>query len=353
MAKRLRWFYLGWIAPLVRLARDAFDILRWTVRPFEVLKALGPSKWLRRIVLNQPGVQPNAVIDPARLVHDMVVLQHLLESRAVIDGRVDYRALGESDEFNALVRRAADLAEVRPEAFSSDAERTAFWINLYNVLCMHGIVALGLRSSAMELPTFFARVAYRIGSWTFTPDDMLNGVLRRGRRRPGGASPQFSADDPRMAFSPALVDPRIHGAVVCVAASCPPVKFYSAEHLDHQLDLATRNLLDATVRANVTRRRIELPLQFHYYAADFGRPLQMREFVLQYLSPERRDQLQQAFDESWPIRFQRYDWALNHPTPSSKELSPCRRPSRLSLRRLKKCCSSGSVPCRDVGCEAD
>ena len=76
------------------------------------------------------------------------------------------------------------LQAIDPGDMSDDESRIAFWINLYNVLAIHGVLELGIRESVMEIPTFFGVVAYRVGDFVLTLDEIENGVLRRNAPHP-------------------------------------------------------------------------------------------------------------------------------------------------------------------------
>jgi hypothetical protein len=177
-------------------------------------------------------------------------------------------------------------------------------------MVFHGIVALGIRRTVWEMRAFFARVAYRVGGFTLTADDVEHGILRGNaahgflRRRP------FGAHDPRLALAVHPVDPRIHFAITCGAQSCPPVGAYRAEVLDQQLDLAARNFLNQEVavdaRGCVTCSRI-----LEWYAVDFEGAGGLGAFLARYL-------------DAGPVRdavggrarpcdaFRTYDWSLQH-----------------------------------------
>lgn len=317
-----------------RIVRDGLDVVRWANSPLEVIKGSAPSGLIKRVVLNEQPCIRRALTSPEVLGKSLQAMRHLLDSEAIVDGLVDYRALRGSTLYAEFVERTLALRHVYPCEFESDAERVAFWLNLYNALCIHGVIALGLRESAMEMPSFFARVAYRVGEWTFTPDDMLNGVLRRGRRRPNGSTRQFAPHDPRLAYCAATVDPRIHGGLVCLARSCPPVAFYSGAKLEAQLDLAAGHLIAGSVEVDVERRRIQLPLQMYYYAEDFGERANVERYVVRHAPEELRELAERAFRERWAIVWQPYDWAFNSPgqpllapapTASSEPVPACSR----------------------------
>ena len=81
---------------------------------------------------------------------------------------------------------------------------------MYNVLAIHGVIATGVRESVMEIPSFFGVVAYRVGNFVLTLDEIENGILRRNAPHPATGSRLFDDDDPRLALCPSRVDPRIH-----------------------------------------------------------------------------------------------------------------------------------------------
>ncbi|HEX7788305.1 MAG TPA: DUF547 domain-containing protein, partial [Methylomirabilota bacterium] len=226
------------------------------------------------------------------------------------DGRLDYTALRASPAWAEAAERAGALQSVSLGDLAGRQSRLAFWINVYNAMVLHGIVALGIRRTVWEVRGFYHRVAYRVGGFTLTADDVEHGILRGNaahgllRRRP------FGGRDPRLALAVHPVDPRMHFAITCGAQSCPPVGVYRAAVLDQQLDLATRNFLNQEVALDaggcVTCSRI-----LEWYAADFDSAGGLGAFLLRYL-------------DAGPVRdavagrprpcdqFRSYDWSLQH-----------------------------------------
>ena len=154
-------------------------------------------------------------------------------------------------------------------------------------------------------------VAYRVGDFVLTLDEIENGVLRRNAPHPATKSRLFDDDDRRLALCPSHVDARIHAALVCASTSCPPVAFYDAEKLDEQLDLATANYVAADVEVDDAEKVIRLPITFRYYQADFGRRAGLRLFLLRHSSGSQREALEAAFDANYDLAYRRYDWSLN------------------------------------------
>lgn len=293
-----------------RALGDARDVYRRARNVREVARALLPARMQKRMVLNAEAPDGDPV-DADALAQEMRRLRNHLQGEAIDDaGRVAYAGLGESATFRALCASARHLHGVRADDFADDDARHAFWINLYNALAIHGVLALQIEHSVMEIPSFFARVAYQVGRDTFTLDDIENGVLRRNAGHPVGGSPLFGKDDPRLAFCVERVDPRIHAALVCASTSCPPVAFYDRERIDQQLALAAANYVASEIL--LEDERVLLPIVFRYYASDFGDgPDGVWDFLLEQAQGDQRAALQAARDAGARFDYRRYDWSLN------------------------------------------
>jgi hypothetical protein len=196
-------------------------------------------------------------------------------------GRVDHARLARSAAFAAAVEAAHALAGARPEALTDQPARLAFWINVYNALARHGIVALCVRRSVLGVWNFFGRVSYRVGREVFSLDDIEHGLLRANRRRKLPPLRPFGAADPRRALMMTSPDPRYHFAISCGAASCPPVGVYRAAVVDAQLELATRNFVNQEVA--LAGGRIACSRVFKWYRGDFEAAGGLGPFLQRYL----------------------------------------------------------------------
>jgi hypothetical protein len=295
----------------IRNIRDAGDILRRARNPAELAKALLPNQWLTRRVLNDDPAASSAA-SPSEIAEALRKLRNQLKAEALDEnGQVDYTKLRTSPTFAAMKATSGLLQAVDPGDMSDDDSRIAFWINLYNVLAIHGVLELGIRESVMEIPSFFGVVAYRVGDFVLTLDEIENGVLRRNAPHPATGARPFGDDDPRLGLCPSHVDPRIHAALVCASTSCPPVAFYEASKLNEQLDLASLNYVASDVEVDDALRVVRLPITFRYYQSDFGRIQGVRIFLLKYAQGEQRAALEAAFKAGYPVDYHRYDWSLN------------------------------------------
>ena len=234
-------------------------------------------------------------------------------------GRVDYRRLAGSEAFAEFLGLVPDLRQFDPSELSSEIERRAFWINLYNVLMIHGLVAYGAKRSAEEIKGIFVRLAYIVGGYRYSLDDIEHGILRGNRMHFVVPGVRFGARDPRRQHVIGKLDPRIHFALVCGASSCPPISIYQADKLDVQLDLAARSFVNGGgVLLNKDEITLSLSRIFQWYSVDFGghwmgigKRYAVINYVARYLVDEDDRHFLHEHSENLRVTYQEYDWALN------------------------------------------
>jgi hypothetical protein len=223
-------------------------------------------------------------------------------------GSVDYRALLGSEEFGNLTKTSCDLRAVRPEDLTTADEQIAFWVNLYNALTLHGIVALDIQKGVGEVHDFFRRVQYDVGGDCFALVDIEHGVLRQNRLARNLDEPVWVADDRRHRWMASRFDPRMHFALTCGTRSCPPIRVWAAARLDAQLDLAARAFINTDVEIDAEDGIVRLSRLFFWYADDLGNVL---DWLLAYLDPGPVRDWLHANRGHARIEYRRYDWDLN------------------------------------------
>src|SRR3972149_4400435 len=190
-----------------------------------VKRKVGPAAALGALVglLFAPGSAA------AQETFDLGPYARVLETYVTPDGQVRYAALKQNPgDLNAFIQQlAAVRPENRPGLFPTPAAQMAYWINAYNAFVLHAVVEAYPVESVRDLKfgfglLFFKRDRLVAGGRRVSLDDIEPGILRR----------QFA-------------DPRIHFAINCASASCPPLarQPYRAETLEAQLDQAARALL--------------------------------------------------------------------------------------------------------------
>lgn len=211
----------------------------------------------------------------------------------VRDGVVDYPAL-RGPARPALDACLAEQVAVTSHAGWTDAERMAWWINVYNawtvrLIVDHPEVASirelgGLLSSPWKQPLI--PLAGLRGA-TMSLDDVEHGVLR----------------------SP-LTEPRVHVALVCASISCPALRAeaYTAARLDAQLADQARAFLADPTKNRVEDGQLRVSKIFDWYGADFAAVGGVRGFLRAWGPPAMA-----AVAGAAPVTFLPYDWGLNGP----------------------------------------
>ena len=264
----------------------------------------------RRIVLNAD----DATRAPRGAEAAEALQQYALAALAAhtdVSGRVDYRALRASPAFAKVRAAAATLRRVDLKSMRERRAALAFWINVYNALVIHAIVSLDVRRTVHDVWNFFGRVSYVVGGVMLSLDEIEHGILRDNRQRPFPPWRAFGARDARRALGITPSDPRFHFAIICGAASCPPVGVYRAATIDAQLTLAVRNFVNTEVTLDAAGRVLCSRL-FKWYRADFEAAGGLGPFLIEHLDGGRvRETL--AGGARPCTRYRSYSWALQYP----------------------------------------
>jgi hypothetical protein len=282
----------------------------------------------RESILNQlAGVRPSLVINGGlpevsmAMPNDLAArLKQTLDELkiSVMDetgSKIDYGALRNSPAYTAYREEClAVLRHFKPDNLPGHEARLAFWINLYNALVLDAVITFGVERSVTEgrlgVLAFFRRAAYLVDGQRVSLEDIEHGILRANRGNPFILGAQFPAQDPRLAWS-LPIDPRLHFALNCGGRSCPPIRSYSAEKLDAQLDLATSGFIDTSVEIHSEKKEITLSRIFQWYAGDFGGRDGVIDFLIRYLPEDERRSF--IIDSRSKLRlvYSDYDWRLN------------------------------------------
>jgi Protein of unknown function, DUF547 len=251
--------------------------------------------------------------DPAEGLQNL--LREVLSSGWADHGEnIDYVALRASPLYDNFRDCTTKLRTFDPSTLPNRNARLAFWINLYNTLVLDAVIALGIQHSVMERHagiSFFHRAGYVVGGQRVSCDDIEHGILRANRGHPFYPGRQFHSSDPRLKWVIEPFDARIHFALNCASRSCPPIRAYSAENLDSQLELATRSYLAVDVQIMPEENALYLSSIFKWFASDFVGHDGIIEFVLSHLSEGRELVWLSQERDRVSFRYKPYDWNLN------------------------------------------
>lgn len=228
-------------------------------------------------------------------------------------GKINYAKMKGSEAYAEYQAAAAQLQQLDLNSLRTQDARLAFWINLYNALVVHGIIELNVENSVREVRKFFETVAYQVGGFSFSLDEIEHGILRRNQKKHFLARRPFGSSDPRQAHMVYQVDPRIHFTLVCGSKSCPPIGTYQEEKIDMQLGLAASSFVNSdNVILEPEHNRLQLSKIFDWYGKDFGSRLDLMHFLARYRRrPEDQDWLNHKAHQA-TVSWLDYDWGLNH-----------------------------------------
>ncbi len=206
------------------------------------------------------------------------------------------------DAVDSLVMKLKDLPyDKLKNELTSDDEKKAFWINLYN-----GYTQMILKADPgkyKDRSKFFKSEQIEVAGKIFSLDDIEHGILRRSKIKwslgylnklfPGRTEKDLRVD---------TLDYRIHFALNCGAKSCPPIAFYNPENINQQLDLATKAYLAGEAEYDAQDNVVHLPALMNWFRRDFGGKKEMKLLL---------KKIQIIPEESNPkIKFKKYNWDL-------------------------------------------
>jgi hypothetical protein len=232
------------------------------------------------------------------------------------DGRaVDYEGLQADPGWKDYVVATEALAAMDLKNFSLD-EKKCFFLNLYNMLMIHGTISIGAPKTSAHRMLFFSSICYDVGGHVLSLNDIEHGILRANRAAPPRSSgPYFNANDAKQSLSlhQSEFDPRIHFSLVCGAKGCPPIRIYTVENLERGLELAAKGFCDSNVSVDTANRIVTLSCIFQWYASDFGPDATaVLRYITRHLSdPAPLQQLLTAGSSSPHIEYAVYDWDSN------------------------------------------
>lgn len=230
----------------------------------------------------------------------------------ITEGRVDYEIMRKSPGYKEYLNLAEKLNFFDLSILKTDDEKKSFWINMYNILIIHGVIELEARNSVKEIFNFFGRISYKINGLNFSANDIEHGILRKNKPHPVIPVRLFSRSDKRLKFAVDDFDPRIHFALVCASSSCPPIEFYDVSRIDQQLDIAGRSFINRRgVILDQRNSTLRLSQIFKWYSSDFGNSmLSVIKYIVAFADPKVRDFVLNNLAEL-QIKYLPYDWGLN------------------------------------------
>ena len=205
-----------------------------------------------------------SILDPMRLFCIGLTL--------LLSGCSDPCSVVDVSAFAERFVRAAQTKQMAPEYLDSiacitvnqlntqlntDAQKKAFWINLYN-----GLIRYNIQHTAnldLTKTAFFDTKCIAFKDVKLSFNTIERGILGRD-----------SVKVKSLIQPVEKKDKRIHFALNCGARSCPPIQVYVATSINDQLEIAQRSFIISTSRYTKTTNTLTISELFRWYAADFG-----------------------------------------------------------------------------------
>lgn len=230
---------------------------------------------------NNISIEDQQVPPPnkAEVTADHSIFDGLLQSFVDANGRVDYKGI--KTQKSVLEQYLSQLRQFPPTDQSSRQEQMAYWINAYNAFTIKLIVDAWPVKSIKDLEggNVWDKKWIEIKGKAYSLNNIENDILR-----------------------PRYKDARIHFAVNCAAASCPPLwnKAWTGDNLESALVRRTRQFINDPAYNTLEKGQVEVSKIFDWYGSDFA---DLVAFLNQYSKLE--------INENAKIQFKTYDWSLN------------------------------------------
>lgn len=196
-----------------------------------------------------------------------------------------------ADPISPLSRQLQRLKPPLPTNLSPH-EELAYWVNAYNTLMLARVAELWpVKSVKGALPgapyAIFKEKRFEVAGQRRSLDELEHQLIR----------PRFK-------------DPRVHAALNCASASCPPLAStpFLPTTLDAQLDQVARSFVNDPVRQRLQRAPRAISMIFKWYAQDFQASGGVKVWMSTYLKEPLRATL---LRDSTPVGYLTYDWSLN------------------------------------------
>lgn len=189
-------------------------------------------------------------------------------------------------------------------ALDTRNKKLAFWVNTYNGMVQY----LLTRNPELfdDRDSFFGTKSFTVAGQTMSPNEMEHAIIRGGENRLGlGYIPQLFPNKFERTFRIEGGDSRVHFALNCGAADCPPVAIYAPETFDEQVETRIRSYLNkhSEIKEEGGEQVIYTSPLFSWFRGDFSDHGGIDGFLVEYgiLPPKNKDMKR---------KYTNYDWTL-------------------------------------------
>jgi hypothetical protein len=211
-------------------------------------------------------------------------------------------SLKESSNTDSLVTELKLLTESEIESqLKTDEAKISFWVNIYNAY-----ILIKLKDNAKlyeDRRSFFKLKCIPVGGQLLSFADVEHGILRHSKN-------EYSLGYLTNPFAPKYekrwrvknVDYRIHFALNCGAASCPPISILPKD-CNGVLDQIATTYLKAHTKVLDKEKKLTTTVLAYWFKHDFGGKKGLRKILLS-------KGIINSNALSYDIDYSEYDWTL-------------------------------------------
>ena len=184
----------------------------------------------------------------------------------------------------------------------TDLYKKAFWINIYNAFFQ-----ILRKVEKVDKSEIYTVKKIKVAGEEFSLDDVEHGILRKYRAKFSlGYLPNLFFRKIVKDLAVDKIDYRIHFALNCGAASCPPIAFYSPDRLGIQLEIATASFLEGETDVLEDTKEIHTTRLFRWFLGDFGGKRGIEKILSDKLNVTATDYKLVYKDYSWEEQLDNY-----------------------------------------------
>jgi len=202
----------------------------------------------------------------------------------------------DSNAFKAFALSTCELQQVVLE--ESHEEKLCFWINVYNLLLVHGYISSPPEKNATieSKWNFFKKTKYNIGGSVYSLADIQFGILRSKMTTPQTFQNNLGDLTNSSIHLHGLnkSEPRIDFALSWATKSSASLIIYHAGTIFEELENSTRNFLQKNIIINSESKEIIIPELISWFHIDFADTDERAlSCLINYLTTEQKNSLQQ------------------------------------------------------------
>ncbi|WP_445382527.1 DUF547 domain-containing protein [Robiginitalea sp. IMCC43444] len=186
-------------------------------------------------------------------------------------------------------------------ALNTDSKKYSFWLNIYNAYIQ--IILLENPELYQDRREFFKKEQVRVAGQIVSFAKIEHGILRKSQWELGlGYIRKWFPRRFERKMRVSSRDYRIHFALNCGAADCPPVQAYHPDSLDGELEAVSSAYLNKTSTYLPEENEARVTSLFNWFRGDFGGFSGVKDIL--------KEEGIIPTDSRVDLKFTNYDWSL-------------------------------------------